>query len=96
MSDLSDSGKNLVDGKTIDLNVYTGVEGDRSIDVTSLYKDHGLTTYDPLCTVICRSSIITLTENEGYVGRGIPIEQFDRPKPNFIEVAWRYLWSSPK
>ena len=27
MSDLSDSAKLLVDGKTIDLNVYTGVEG---------------------------------------------------------------------
>ena len=95
MSDLSDSAKLLVDGKTIDLNVYTGVEGDRSIDVTSLYKDHGLTTYDPSLgnTVICRSSITYIDGERALLRyRGIPIEQFDRPKPNFIEVAWALIF----
>ena len=95
MSDLSDSAKLLIDGRSIDLNVYTGVEGERSIDVTSLYKDHGLTTYDPSLgnTAICRSSITYIDGERGVLRyRGIPIEQFDRPKPNFIEVAWTLIF----
>ena len=95
MSDLSDSAKLLIDGKTIDLNVYTGVEGERSIDVTSLFKDHGLTTYDPSLgnTAICRSSITYIDGERGVLRyRGIPIEQFDRPKPNYIEVAWALIF----
>ena len=95
MSDLSDSAKLLIDGRTIDLNVYTGVEGERSIDITSLYKDHKVTTYDPSLgnTAICRSSITYIDGEHGVLRyRGIPIEQFDRPKPNFIEVAWALIF----
>ena len=95
MSDLSDSAKLQIDGKTIDLNVYTGVEGERSIDVTNLFKEHGLTTYDPSLgnTAICRSSITYIDGERGVLRyRGIPIEQFDRPKPNYIEVAWALIF----
>ena len=95
MSDISDSAKLYIDGKTIDLNVYTGVEGERSIDVTSLFRDHGLTTYDPSLgnTAICRSSITYIDGDRGVLRyRGIPIEQFDRPKPNYIEVAWALIF----
>jgi len=95
MSELSDSAKLLIDGRSIDLNVYTGVEGERSIDITSLYKDHGVTTYDPSLgnTAICRSSITYIDGDRGVLRyRGIPIEQFDRPKPNFIEVAWALIF----
>lgn len=95
MSDLQDKAKLLIDGKEIDLNVYTGVEGERSVDVTSLHKDHGLTTYDPSLgnTAICRSSITYIDGERGVLRyRGIPIEQFDRPNPNFIEVAWALIF----
>ena len=95
MSDLQDKAKLLIDGKEIDLNVYTGVEGERSVDVTSLHKDHGLTTYDPSLgnTAICRSSITYIDGDRGVLRyRGIPIEQFDRPSPNFIEVAWALIF----
>lgn len=95
MSGLSDSAKLLIDDKSIDLNVYTGVEGERSIDITSLFKDHGLTTYDPSLgnTAICRSSITYIDGERGILRyRGIPIEQFDRQKPNYIEVAWALIF----
>ncbi|MGI6401304.1 MAG: citrate synthase [Thermoguttaceae bacterium] len=95
MSECSDTAKLLIDDKTIDLNVYTGAEGDRSIDITSLYKEHQLTTYDPSLgnTAICCSSITYIDGERGVLRyRGIPIEQFDRPKPNFIEVAWALIF----
>ena len=95
MSNLQDKAKLLIDGKEIDLNVYTGVEGERAVDVTSLHKDHGLTTYDPSLgnTAICRSSITYIDGDRGVLRyRGIPIEQFDRPNPNFIEVAWALIF----
>ncbi|MDO5308081.1 MAG: citrate synthase [Planctomycetia bacterium] len=95
MSDFSDTAKLLIDDKEIELNVYTGVEGDRAIDVTSLYKDHKLTTYDPSLgnTAICRSSITYIDGERGVLRyRGIPIEQFNRSKPNFIEVAWALIF----
>ncbi|MBQ6827770.1 MAG: citrate (Si)-synthase, partial [Thermoguttaceae bacterium] len=95
MSNLQDKAKLLIDGKEIDLNVYTGVEGERAVDVTSLHKDHGLTTYDPSLgnTAICRSSITYIDGERGVLRyRGIPIEQFDRPNPNFIEVAWALIF----
>lgn len=95
MSDLQDKAKLLIDGKEIDLNVYTGVEGERAVDVTSLHKDYGLTTYDPSLgnTAICRSSITYIDGDRGVLRyRGIPIEQFDRPNPNFIEVAWALIF----
>ncbi|MBQ7815416.1 MAG: citrate synthase [Thermoguttaceae bacterium] len=95
MSNLQDKAKLLIDGKEIDLNVYTGVEGERAVDVTSLHKDYGLTTYDPSLgnTAICRSSITYIDGDRGVLRyRGIPIEQFDRPNPNFIEVAWALIF----
>ena len=95
MSEYSDSAKLIIDNQEIDLDVYTGVEGERSIDITSLYKDHKLTTYDPSLgnTAICRSSITYIDGDRGVLRyRGIPIEQFDRPKPNFIEVAWALIF----
>ena len=39
MSEFSDTAKLIVDGNEIDLDVYTGVEGERSIDITTLYND---------------------------------------------------------
>ena len=95
MNELSDTARLIIDDKEIDLDVYTGVEGERSIDITSLYKDYGLTTYDPSLgnTALCRSSITYIDGERGILRyRGIPIEQFDRPSPNFIEVAWALIF----
>ncbi|MCL2744414.1 MAG: citrate synthase [Planctomycetaceae bacterium] len=76
--------------KTIELPVHIGTEGDKSIDISKLFDEHGLTVFDPSLgsTSICKSTITYIDGEKGILRyRGIPIEQFDRPKPNFIEVA---------
>ncbi len=91
----SDKAKLLYNGKEIELDVYTGSEGDYAIDITRLYEDHHLTTYDPSLanTAICKSEITYIDGDKGILRyRGIPIEQFDRPRPNFIEVAWMLIF----
>lgn len=79
-----------VGGQTLELPVLTGSEGQKAIDITSLFDQYGIVTYDPSLgsTAICRSEITYIDGEEGILRyRGIPIEQFDRPKPNFIEVV---------
>ena len=79
-----------VNGQTIELPVYTGSEGQKSVDISSLFDQYGITTFDPSLgsTAICRSAITYIDGDHGILRYcGIPIEQFDRPKPNFIEVA---------
>ncbi|MCL2304948.1 MAG: citrate synthase [Planctomycetaceae bacterium] len=79
-----------VNGQTIELPVYTGSEGQKAIDISTLFDRYGIITFDPSLgsTGICRSEITYIDGDEGILRyRGIPIEQFDRPKPNFIEVA---------
>ncbi|MDO5580114.1 MAG: citrate synthase [Planctomycetia bacterium] len=87
--------KLLIDQKEIELNVYSGTEGDEAIDISRLYEEHRLTTYDPSLanTAACRSSITYIDGEKGILRyRGIPIEQFNRPRPNFIEVAWMLIF----
>ncbi len=79
-----------VNGQTIELPVYTGSEGQKAIDISGLFDQYGITTFDPslASTAICRSEITYIDGDQGILRyRGIPIEQFDRPKPNFIEAA---------
>ncbi|MBQ3387927.1 MAG: citrate synthase [Thermoguttaceae bacterium] len=91
----AEKAKLLYAGKEIELPVYDGTAGDHAIDITSLYAQHGLITYDPSLgnTGICQSQITYIDGEKGILRyRGIPIEQFDRPKPNFIEVAWMLIF----
>jgi len=92
-----DKAKLIIDQKTIELPVYTGTEGERTVDITQLYSNHHLTTYDPSLanTTICRSEITYIDGEKGILRyRGIPLEQFDRPRPNFIEVAWMLIFGN--
>ncbi len=76
--------------KTIEFPVYIGSEGQKAIDISGLFDQHGLMTFDPslASTAVCRSEITYIDGDQGILRyRGIPIEQFDRPKPNFIEAA---------
>lgn len=94
---LSDTAQLTVDGKSIELPVYTDTEGGRAIDVSNLYPKHRYITFDPSLgsTGICRSAVTYIDGDKGILRyRGIPIEQFDRPKPNFIEVAWMLIFGS--
>lgn len=88
--------KLLVDQKEILLPIWTGTEeGERAIDISKLYDEHHLMTFDPSLanTAICKSEITYIDGDKGILRyRGIPLEQFDRPKPNFIEVAWMLIF----
>jgi citrate synthase len=78
------------DGKVLELPVIEGTEGELAIDVTKLRAQTGLITYDPGYgnTGSCKSAITFIDGEKGILHyRGIPIEEFDRPDPDFLEVA---------
>ena len=79
-----------VDGKTYELPIIVGTEGERAIDIARLLQDTGFITLDPgyVNTGSCKSAI---TFMEGEVGilrhRGIPIEQLAEHS-TFVETAY--------
>ncbi|MDR2441688.1 MAG: citrate synthase [Planctomycetaceae bacterium] len=86
-----------IGGKTIELPVLVGTEGHKSIDISRLYDEHGITTFDPSLgsTCTCKSTITYIDGDKGILRyRGIPIEQFDRQQPNFIEVTWLLIFGT--
>jgi citrate synthase len=90
-----------VDGKTYQLPLVQGTEGERAIDITRLRAETGLITLDPGYgnTGSCESAITYIDGEQGILRyRGIPIEQFEKD-PNFVEVAWLLIFGtlpSPK
>lgn len=81
--------------RMIELPVLIGSEGHRAVDISGLFDEHGLTTYDPSLanTAFCKSTITYIDGDKGILRyRGVPIEQFDQPKPNFIEVAYLLIF----
>ena len=79
-----------IDGKVLELPVIEGTEGELAIDVTQLRAQTGYITYDPGFgnTGSCKSAITFIDGEKGILHyRGIPIEEFDRPQPDFLEVA---------
>ncbi|HBT77445.1 MAG TPA: citrate (Si)-synthase [Planctomycetaceae bacterium] len=87
--------KLIIGDKTIELPVLNGTEGGKAVDISRLYEEHGLTTFDSSLanTAFCKSTITYIDGDEGILRyHGIPIEQFDRPKPNFVEVAYLLIF----
>jgi len=83
-----------VDGKTYQLPLVQGSEGERAIDIGRLRAETGLITLDPGYgnTGSCESAITYIDGEKGILRyRGIPIEQFEA-KPNFVEVAWLLIF----
>ena len=83
-----------IGGKQIEFPVLRGTEGDVAVDISKLYAEHRITTYDPSLgnTAVCKSTITYIDGDQGILRyRGIPIEQFVTEKPNFIEVAYLLL-----
>ena len=81
-------------GKTIELPIVEGSEGETAIDIGRLHSEHGLVTYDPALanTALAQSKITYIDGQKGLLRyRGIPIEQFTK-RPNFIEVAWLLIF----
>jgi citrate synthase len=79
-----------IDGKVLELPVIEGTEGELAIDITKLRAQTGYISYDPGFgnTGSCKSAITFIDGEKGILRyRGIPIEEFDRPNPDFLEVA---------
>jgi citrate synthase len=83
-----------LDGKTYELPVVVGSEGERAIDITSLRKDSGYITLDESYgnTGSCISNITFIDGEKGILRyRGIPIEELAE-KSSFIEAAYLLIW----
>ncbi|MEJ2110338.1 MAG: citrate synthase [Acidobacteriota bacterium] len=79
-----------IDGKVLELEVIEGTEGELAIDISELRAKTGYITYDPgfANTGSCQSNITFIDGEKGILRyRGIPIEEFDRSDPDFLEVA---------
>ena len=82
--------KLIIDGKTYELQIIEGSEGERAIDISSLRKETGLITLDPgfANTGSCTSAITFMNGEKGILRyRGIPVEQLAE-KATFKETAY--------
>jgi len=82
--------KLIIDGKTYELQIIEGSEGERAIDISSLREETGLITLDPgfANTGSCTSSITFMDGEKGILRyRGIPVEQLAE-KATFKETAY--------
>ncbi len=78
------------DGKTVELPIIEGTEGERAIDIEQLRQKTGLITLDPSYgnTGSCESSITFIDGEKGILRyRGYPIEEL-AAKCSFLEVSY--------
>ena len=76
------------------LQVKTPTRGPLAVDVTRLYRERGLFTYDPgfMSTASCESSITYIDGEEGVLEyRGYPIQQLAE-QADYLEVAYLLLY----
>ncbi|MEC7276135.1 MAG: citrate synthase [Bdellovibrionota bacterium] len=79
-----------LDGKTIELPIITGSEGEKALDIAALRKETGYITLDNgfVNTGSCKSAVTFLNGEKGILRyRGYPIEQIAE-QSNFLEVAY--------
>src|SRR5210317_284710 len=77
-----------------ELPVRSGTTGPDLIDIASLYREHGVFTYDPgfVATGSCESDITFIDGEKGVLMyRGYPVEQL-AANSNFIEVSYLLLY----
>ena len=81
------------DGKVSDLPVRKGTIGPDVVDISTLYREQGVFTYDPgfVSTGSCASEITFIDGEEGVLMyRGYPVEQLAKHS-SFIEVSYLLL-----
>jgi len=84
------SAKLLIDGKTFELPIIEGTEGERAIDISRLRQETGLIALDPgyANTGSCQSSITFMNGEKGILRyRGIPVDQLAEHS-TFVETAY--------
>lgn len=87
---MEQTAKLVIDGKTYELPIITGTEGEKAIDISRLRQETGLITLDPgyANTGSCTSSITFMDGEKGILRyRGIPIEQLAEHS-SFVETAY--------
>ncbi|MBW1805451.1 MAG: citrate synthase, partial [Deltaproteobacteria bacterium] len=80
----------IVDGKSYELPIITGSEGEKALDISRLRQETDLITLDPgyVNTGSCRSSITFMNGEKGVLHyRGIPVEQLAEHS-SFVETAY--------
>lgn len=80
--------------QTVTLSLKKGNEGPKAIDVSNLYKETGLFTYDPgfVSTASCNSSITYIDGEKGVLlYRGYSIEELAE-RSNFLETCFLLLY----
>jgi citrate synthase len=85
---------NNVTGESRDFPLLQGTLGPAAVDISSLYKEGGIFTYDPgfMATASCHSAITYIDGEQGILlYRGYPIEQL-AAKASFLEVAYLLLY----
>jgi len=91
---MSDFAELKYAGKTYQLPVYTGTEGEKGVDITKLRDQSGLITLDSGYgnTGSCKSSITFIDGEKGILRyRGIPIDQLAE-KSTFVETSYLLIY----
>jgi citrate synthase len=87
---MEETAKLILEGKTYELPVVVGTEGEKAIDITSLRQRTGYITLDPGYgnTGSCMSEITFMNGEKGILRyRGIPVEQLAE-KSTFVETSF--------
>ncbi|MGD2125531.1 MAG: citrate synthase [Desulfobacteraceae bacterium] len=90
---MEQKAKLIIDGRTYELPIVTGTEGERAVDISKLRKETGFITLDPgyANTGSCRSSITFMDGEKGILRyHGIPIEQLAEHS-TFVETAYMLI-----
>ncbi|MFY9827821.1 MAG: citrate/2-methylcitrate synthase, partial [Rhodoplanes sp.] len=88
------AGTLTVGNKNYDLPMYEGTTGPDVIDISKLYDEVGIFTYDPgyTSTASCESKITFIDGDEGILlYRGYPIEQLAE-HGDFLETCYLLLY----
>jgi citrate synthase len=83
-----------VEDKEVSLPIYSPTAGPDVLDITSLYKEAGVFTYDPgyTSTASCDSAITFIDGDKGeLLYRGYPIDQLAE-KSHYLEVCYLLLY----
>ncbi len=81
--------------KIIELPIIEGSENEKGLDISKLRSETGYISYDPGYgnTGSCSSAITYIDGEKGILRyRGIPIEEFNREKPDFLETAYLLIF----
>lgn len=83
-----------LDGKSYEFDVLDPMIGPQVVDISSLYRDAGVFTYDPgfTATASCESAITYIDGDEGILlHRGYPIDQLAE-HGSFLETCYLLLY----